>query len=123
MTTPKTTKREFTYRLGYDRYHKLLMLMKSKRASWETLRAKTLCERIAKHGYNIKPTHVYRLRTSLGWVKLRKPKLNPIEVKDNATWSKIRKLQERIKVLESQLEGRGAVSKVRRLLKIAGIVG
>ncbi len=122
MTTPKTTNREYTYRLGYDRYHELLMLMKSKRASWETLRAKALCERIARYGYNIKPTHVYRLRTSLGWMRLRKPKLNPVEVRNNATWSKIRKLKERIKVLESQLEGKGAVMKMRKLLKIAGIV-
>lgn len=119
--TQRKTKREGTYRLGYDRYHELLMLMKSKRASWETLRAKTLCERIARHGYHVKPTHVYRLRASLGWVKLRKPKLNPVEVRNNQTWSKIRKLQERIKVLESQLEGKGAVMKMRKLLKIAGI--
>tara|TARA_R100001082_G_scaffold110671_3_gene91305 strand:- start:460 stop:627 length:168 start_codon:yes stop_codon:yes gene_type:complete len=55
-------------------------------------------------------------------MRLRKPKLNPVEVRNNATWSKIRKLKERIKVLESQLEGKGAVMKMRKLLKIAGIV-
>ena len=123
MTTPKTTNREYTYRLGYDRFHELLMLMKSKRASWEPLKAKTLCERIARHGYDVRPTHIYRLRNSLGWKKLRKPKRDPVEVKNNQTWTKIRKLQERIKILESQLEGKGATSRMKRLLKIAGIAG
>ena len=118
MTTIKTKTKN---RLGYDAYHKILLLMQSKRARWVDLRAKQLCEKLGQHGFQVTPIHVYKFRKSLGWPRLNKPKVDKALVRDVATWRRINKLKARVEFLEKELAERGSMSKVKRLLKIAGI--